>query len=249
MAFEKILLHPDKNTIVRMLMKGDGVRAVAKYLKEKYPGNKKLHLTTNTLQKFRVEKLKLEGTALEAVKEATKKKIEIKEDKKEDTQIRRLPAYKEKLKEVIDYHVDLQNELKQLLILIKARTEDLFDKAANGQITINEEANLQKYFSSWTTTIERWAKYIEKIADKTVETNVNINVIEDQMATIREAIRETLNEFEPEIAIKFIDKLNSKMSNLSYREPRQVGFNEIKRDVRLLSSEIEVNEIVGEFDE
>ena len=189
MAFEKLLLHPDKNVIVKMLMRGDGVRAISKYLKEKYPNNKKMQLTTNTLQKFRTEKLNLEGEALEAVKEATKQSAEIKKEKKEDAQIKRIPAYKEKLKEVVDYHVDLQNELKQLLILIKARTEDLFDKASNGQITINEEANLQRYFASWTTTIERWAKYIEKIADKTIETNVNITVIEDQMSVIREAIR------------------------------------------------------------
>jgi plasmid stabilization system protein ParE len=246
MAFEKILLHPDKNLIIRLLMKGEGVRAISKMLKEKYPDNKKLQLTANTLQDFRLQKLKIEGDALMAIKEETKKRIEQKDEKKEDTKIRQLPAYKEKLKEVIDYHVDLQNELKQLLILIKARTEDLFNRAAAGQITINEEANLQKYFSSWTTTIERWAKYIEKIADKTVETNVNINVIEDQMSVIREAIRETLNEFEPEVAIKFIDKLNSKIANLSYRPPKQVGFNEIRSDVRMLSAEIEVDQILDE---
>ena len=61
MAFEKILLHTDKNVIVKMLMRGDGVRAISKYLKEKYPNNKKMQLTTNTLQKFRTEKLNLEG--------------------------------------------------------------------------------------------------------------------------------------------------------------------------------------------
>ena len=249
MAFEKLLLHPDKNVIVKMLMRGDGVRAISKYLKEKYPNNKKMQLTTNTLQKFRTEKLNLEGEALEAVKEATKQSAEIKKEKKEDAQIKRIPAYKEKLKEVVDYHVDLQNELKQLLILIKARTEDLFDKASNGQITINEEANLQRYFASWTTTIERWAKYIEKIADKTIETNVNITVIEDQMSVIREAIRETLNEFEPEIAIKFLDKLSSKIANLSYKAPKQIEFKEIKKDVKLITANIEVDDVIGELDE
>ncbi len=246
MVFEKILLHPDKNLIVRLLMKGEGVRSISKMLKEKYPDNKKLHVNANTLQDFRSKKLKIEGDALEAIKEETKKRTEMKDEKKEDTKIRQLPAYKEKIKEVIDYHVDLQNELKELLVLIKSRIEALFDKAASGQITTNEEANLQKYFASWTTTVERWAKYIEKIADKTVETNVNINVIEDQMSLIREAIRETLNEFEPDVAIKFIDKLNSKISNLSYRKPKQMGFNDIKKDVKMLTAEVEVNQILEE---
>jgi hypothetical protein len=238
MAFEKINSHPDRSTIVRMLARGDGVRAVAKYLREKYPRNKKMHLTANTLQRFRSEKLNIEGEALEAIKDATKQKKEITAEEQTDKQIKNNPIFQEKIKEAVEFHVDLQKELKELLVLIKARTEDLFDRASRGDITVNEEANLQRYFQSWTTTIERWAKYIEKIADKTVETNVNITVIEDQMSVIREAIRETLAELQPEVAIKFLDKINSKMAGLSYRAPKQVEFSEIRDDVQMLTAAI-----------
>lgn len=238
MAFEKILTHPDRNVITRMLLQGDGVRTISKYLKNKYPDDKSKQITPNLLQQFRSQKLNVEGKALEAIKDMAKTKHIKMEVQKEDTKIRNMTAFKEKLEEVATYHVDLQKELTELLILIRARTEDLFNKAASGQITINEEANLQRYLQSWTTTIERWAKYIEKIADKTVETNVNITVIEDQMSIIREAIRETLSELSPEVAIKFLDKLNSKMSSLSYRPPKKVEFGEIRTDVQLLTQSI-----------
>jgi len=237
----KVLSHPDKNTIVRMLTEGQGVRTVAKFLKEKYPKDKGKQISVPTLQSFRKEKLNLEGDALDAIKQATKDKQQLKEAKKEDAQIRRLPAYKEKVKEIISYHVDIQNELKELLILVKARIEDLFDRAAMGEITINEEANLQRYFQIVTVTIERWAKYVEKIADRTIETtNVNITVIEDQMSLMREAIRETILEMDPDLAVKFLDRLNRKVTTLSYRRgSSDMSFQEIRTDVQQLTETVE----------
>lgn len=236
----KILLHPDKNTVIRMLMEGKGVRTVAKFLREKYPKDRSKHISTPTLQTFRKQKLNLDGDALGVIKQATKERYHRKMAKKEDAQIRRLPAYKEKLKEVISYHVDIQNELKELLVLVKARIEDLFNKAADGDITINEEANLQRYFQLITTTIERWAKYVEKIADRTVQTtNVNITVIEDQMSIMREAVRETISEMSPDLAIRFLDRLNQKITMLSYRKNPDISFQKIKTDVHQLSKTIE----------
>jgi hypothetical protein len=256
MAFEKVLNHPDKNVIIRMLLQGRGVRYVSYFLMEKYPKNKELHITFKTLQAFRRDKLNIEGAALEAIKEAAedkrverehvaKGKEKVKKKAKEKVKkavakenlVLKSPAYKEKIKEAISYHVDLQQELRELMVLIKSRAEDLFDRAKDGNLSINEEANLQRYFQAWTTTIERWAKYIEKIADRTIETNVNINVIEDQMALIREAIRETLSEFEPEIAIKFLDRLNTKMALLSYRPQKTTSpsMREIRTDVEVLT--------------
>jgi hypothetical protein len=158
MSFEKILGHPSKNLIVRMLTQGRGVRAVAKELKNMYPNDKKLQLSVPTLQKFRKEKLNLEGDTLDAVKQATKEKRLIKQEKKEDTQLRKIPAFRDAVAKAVNMHVDIRQELQELLTTVKSRVEDLFDKAANGSLSVNEEANLQKYFASWTTTIQNWAK-------------------------------------------------------------------------------------------
>lgn len=244
MSFSKVLSHPNKNIIVRMLTRGDGVRKVAQYLKERYPKDKSKQISVPTLQAFRKQKLNIEGEALEVIKVAAREKRQVKNSKHESAQIRKLPAYKEKVKEIINYHVDIQNELKELMILVKARIEDLFDKAMRGEITINEEANLQRYFQIVTTTIERWAKYVEKIADKTVETNVNITVIENQMSLMREAVREVIEEMDPEMAIKFLDKLNNKMTTLSYKHKSDsVTFEEIKNDTHMLTTNVvEIND-------
>ena len=113
MAFEKVLNHPDKNVIIRMLLQGRGVRYVAYYLMHKYPNNKDMHITFKTLQAFRKLKLNIEGVALEAIKEAAEDKrterehvAKVKEKKKKKAKekvkkevakenlILRSPAYK-----------------------------------------------------------------------------------------------------------------------------------------------------------
>lgn len=248
-SFAKILGHPNKNLIVRMLTQGHGVRAVAKELKKLHPNNKKLHISVPTLQKFRKEKLNLEGEALEAVKQATKEKTAVKEAKKEDTQLRKIPAFRDAVEKAANVHVDIRHELQALLVTVKTRVEDLFDRAAAGTLSVNEEANLHKYFASWTTTIQQWAKYVDKIADKTIETNVNITVIEDQMAAIRAAVRETIEEeMDQETATRFMQRLSQKITELSYRQKAQQSMTEIHSDTQALAEKIQDAEVDNESD-
>lgn len=245
MTFKKILTHPSRTKIVRMLKQGLGVREVAKRIREMHPDDKKLHLTPGTLQKFRKEKLDLDAEAIKMLKDAEKDKQEIREARKEDSQLRGMPVYREVLQKALDAHVDIRQSLANIEALVSARIEAIFDKGSN--ISTNEDANLQKYFSTYITTIERWAKYIDKIADQTIEANVNVTVIEDQMAVIRECIRETLMEVNPELAVRFFEKLEKRLSTLSYRPQPPGSFSEIRQEVKVLSAD--VGEIVTDDEE
>ena len=238
MSFNKILTHPSRTKIIRMLTKGMGVREVAKIIREMHPDNKKLHLTPTTLQKFRKEKLDLDAEAIKEIKEAESDKREVRDEKKENTQLKGMPIYKEKLQEALDLHIDIRQQLANLSVLINARIENIFNRAQLGGVSTNEEQNLQKYFATYITVLEKWAKYIDKIADQTIETNVNITVIEDQMAVIRECIRETLMEIDPEMAVRFFSKLERKLSTLSYRT-QNTSFGEMHQNVKVLSANVE----------
>ncbi len=248
MSFKKILTHPDVNAIVRMLSRGDGIRKVAKALKEMHPNDKKLHLSTPTLQKFRTQHLKIEGDALEIIKQTTKEKKEIKEFKKEQTAVKNLPAYKEVLKESVGLHIEIQQELREMFVFLKARFESLFDKLQTGESTVVDEQSLQKYFQVWITAIEKQAKYVDKIADHKIETtNVNITIIQDQMTVLREAVRETmLEEMDARCQVRFLEKLDSKMKDLNYRQDSSMSFAKIHNDVKTLTTTAEDVEIDGD---
>jgi len=217
MAFPKIMEHPDKNRIVKWLLEGKGVRRVSKMLREMYPDDKEKQLSVPTLQDFRKKHLKLEGDALEDVKKAKRQHDGEKTLQKEHTQVKNLPTYKQKLNEVVDLHLDIKRGLVGMEKLITARLEDLFDMAARGEATIDKEKLLQGYFDRYFMMIDKWAKYVDKVADFKIEANVNVTVIQDQMAVLRQVVYELLREMDPELAIGFLDRLNNHVRTLTYR--------------------------------
>ena len=240
---KKLMCHPDKKRIIKMLMEGVSVREVAQRLKEMYPDDKKLHLSVPLLQAFRKDKLNLSGETLDAIQQVQREKLPPMEKTLTDNQVNNMllknSAYKEKLEEALNLHIDIRQQLANMSVLIHARMEDIFNRAQAGKVSTVDEQNLQRYFQTYITVIEKWAKYIDKIADHTIETNVNITVIEDQMSVIRGCIRETLGEVNPELAIKFFSKLEKKMAELSYRPQKQESFTEIRDDVMMLTEDIQ----------
>jgi hypothetical protein len=238
--FPKVMGHPKKNWVVKMLKGKMGVRKISEALKEMYPDNNNLWLSPGTLQKFRKEHLQVEGEALKYMKDIAREEKLEKDVKKEHNQIRRLPSYKEKIKEAVDLHIDIKEQLTKLSLIIESRVEDLFDKAQRGEATTNQERNLQGYLNTYIATIEKWAKYIDKIADQRIETNINVTVIEDQMSLIREAVREVIMEMDSKLAEKFLENLNKKMKELSYRNKPE-KLEKIHSDVKILGAKI-INE-------
>jgi len=67
---KKIIKHVDKEEIIEQVTNGESVRGIASWLKNKYPNNKSLWLSSVTLQKFRKDKLQLEGKVLKDIQEA-----------------------------------------------------------------------------------------------------------------------------------------------------------------------------------
>lgn len=240
MAFPKIMKHPHKSMIVRLLTEGKGVREVAKILKQSFPDTPELHISSNTLQKFRQEHLQLDKDALEQIKREERAKVRQKEQKKEHTQVRNLPSYRKKLQETVDVHIDIRKSLGELDGLLRERIEDFFDKAQAGTASIMEEKLLQGYFDRYFTLLDKWAKYVDKLADLRVETNVNVTLIQDQMAALRRVVLKLLNKMDPDKAILFMEELNREMSQFEYEKPKQQSLEEIRNDLAALpSAEVE----------
>ena len=65
---KKVLNHPDKEDMIKRLLGGDSVKEVERWLKEKYPRSKRLHVSYMTLQKFRADHLNLKGDVLGDIK-------------------------------------------------------------------------------------------------------------------------------------------------------------------------------------
>jgi len=215
---KKILKHPDKEEIIEMLNNGESVRGVEAKLKEKYPNNKGLWLSSVTLQKFRKDHLQLEGRVLKDIQEAGRVQKQMVEEQDRQKQLEASDAYNRKLNEIVDSKLDVARKILELDKIIETRMEYWFNAVASGEESASKgDKELRQFMDRQMNLLAQYKKFVEGLADKTIDHNVNITVFNDQIAVIRDVIRECIADFEPERAMLFLEKLNEKMANTTYR--------------------------------
>jgi len=211
----KVLNHPDKEEIIRLLLDGDSVKEVERWLKRKYPKSKRLQISYMTIQKFRSEHLNLKGEILDDIKN---KRAEVKKDV-EVAETRMLvsssSSYQDKIEEIASSELDVSRRLLELDALIGARIEYYYNLLENGG-SIREDKIFIEYINTLKSLMQDWKKYIEGFADKKIEHNVNVNVINSQVNALKEVMYEIIQEMSPELIPIFINKVNKKMTNIEY---------------------------------
>lgn len=259
-TFAKVLAHPDVDEIIDMLRAGTGVRTIDYHLKEKYPDDKTKHISYHTLHDFRHDKLNIDAQVIDKIKRK-ERQLELKKRKKmqekinlqgiqeQDKQVKKQPAYRRAIEEAAKLQLDIRTELSELIVVTKKRIEDLFNRAQVGGLSTNEERNLLSYLPILTNALEKWMKYVEKTPDHTYEANININIVEDQMAVFREVVREVFMELDPSIAPKFLEKLNEKMKNLQNKQESKNSFKNIHKDTMSLSQKFHKIEDAEELED
>jgi hypothetical protein len=208
---KKVLIHPDKEDIIRMLLEGESVKSVEAWIKEKYPRKKRMHISYMTLQKFRSEHLNLKGEVLEDIKN---RRTEIDKESSEAEArmiVQSSSAYMQKIDEIASTELDVTRRLLEMDALINSRIEFYYNMLQNGG-SIKEDKIFIDYINTMKSLMQDWKKYVEGFADQKIEHNININVINEQARILRESIMEVLYELNPELVSKFVLKLNSKLS-------------------------------------
>lgn len=210
--------HPDKEEIIEMLNNGESVRGIESKLKEKYPNNKKLWLSSVTLQTFRKNKLQLEGKVLKDIQEVGRVQKQQLEEQERQQQLEASDAYNRKISEIVDSKLDVARKILQLDKVIETRMEYWYNAVASGEAVASKgDKELRQFIDRQMALLGQYKKFVEGLADKTVDYNVNVTVMNDQIDVLRDVIRECIAEFEPDVALRFMEKMKSKMSALSYR--------------------------------
>lgn len=213
----KVLRHPDKESIIKKLLSGDSVKEVERWLKTKYPRTKRLHISYMTLQKFRSENLDLRGDVLEEVKnrrsDADKDAIE----SEAKMIIASSSAYQDKISEIADAELDVTRRLLEMDKLINSRIKYYYNLLSDGG-TIKEDKIFLEYVNTMKGIMQDWKKYIEGVADKKIEHNINVNVVNEHASALKMAVLDVLSELNPELIPIFVNKLNIKMNELSFND-------------------------------
>lgn len=215
----KILLHSEKDEIIRRLTSGDSVRSVAAWLNDKFPAKSQSHLrlAPSTLQQFRKEFLNLSGEVLADITEAGALTRETIKHEMEMEEVRGIGSYKEAIQSIVNEKIDVQRELIEIFHILKSRIEVFYDRLAVNDFNDKQERSFQGYITQLLAAMESYKKFVEGYTEKT-ESTININVMQGQVGIIREAVREVISDLDPELAVKFMGKLNEKMRALQYRD-------------------------------
>lgn len=221
---KKIMKHPDKEDIIEMLNNGESVRGIESKLKKKYPTNKSLWLSSVTLQKFRKDKLQLEGKVLKDIQEAGRSQQQQLEEQGRQKALESSDAYKKKINEIVDSKLDVAKKILQLDLVIESRMEYWFNAVSSGEETAAKgDKELRQFMDRQMALLAQYKKFVEGMADRTVDYNVNIKVMDEQITIIRDVIRECIASFDPEQAMLFMDKLSKRLANTSYRPQELVA--------------------------
>lgn len=245
----KILKHPDKDKIIEWLNNGESVRGVEAKIKEKYPNNKRLWLTSVTLQSFRKKHLQLEGKVLQDIQEALGEQNKKIDEQRKREQLESSDAYKKKINEIVDSKLDVSKRILQLDRVIESRIEYWYNAVASGEESAAKgDKELRQFLDRQMANLAQYKKFVEGLNDKSSEYNLNITVINDQISVLRDVVRDCIAEFEPDIAAKFMEKLNNRLTNVSYRPDPSLGMRSQVKLKELQDAEFEVL-LGGEIDD
>ena len=130
---KKVLNHPDKEEIITALTEGVSVRELEAKLKEKYANNKKLWLSSVTLQAFRKNYLKLDGKVLKDLQETGRVQKQVVEEQHRQHQLEQSDAYNKKLNEIVDSKLDVARKILLVDKVIESRMEYWYNAVASGE--------------------------------------------------------------------------------------------------------------------
>jgi len=237
----KIMSHPDKEEIIKWLTDGTSVRDIESRLAQRYPKRNQAHLRASfsTIQSFKKTYLNLNQDLIEKVRESKRLSEKIINQEEIKAGVEATASYKDAIKNLAEAEMDTRQEILKVWTIIENRLSVLFDKASENNYIDNKiETLMQGYLNQFMNVISQQKKYEEGFREQ-VDVNINVNVMTDQVRMMQDALRETLEDVDPELTVLFMGKLNEKMKTASLGITPEAAKHSLIIDNRLKTSEID----------
>jgi hypothetical protein len=227
MKGNKVLNHPEREEIIKKLVSGDSLKSVEEWLKKKHPRTPRLQISYMTLQKFRKEHLHIEGEVLDKIKQARREQGQESEELEARAIIVASSAYQDKINEIVSNELDANRKLLEMSALIGARMEYYFNSLNQGS-NIQQDKMFLDLVNAQRGLVQDWKKFVEGVADKKIEHNINVSVINEQVTVIKSIVFEVLQEMSPELIPVFVEKVNSRLENTRHGTPTYESYQQIE---------------------
>jgi len=212
----KVFGHPEREEIIKKLLNGESVKKVEAWLKRKHPRKRRLQISYATLQKFRKEHLGVHGEVLDNLKTARKESDSDSDALNARSIISNSSAYQQKLDEIVSTELDANRKILEMLTLVSTRIEFYFNTLQTNNGSLKEDKMLIDLLNTQRGLVQDWKKYVEGVADKTIDHNINITVVNEQVTVLKNIVFEVLQDLDPSLIPMFVEKVNSKLINTKH---------------------------------
>lgn len=225
MDYSDIIDHPDYEEIVSKVVTGVSAKDICQWLKVKYPDKeqKSLHLSQKRLQEF----VNGHSNLMDVLK---KDIVKIQKGEKVDNKLAESlmnnKTVKERVVEWVDTQVDIKKFITELVLLARARMEQVFDAIQQNPTSTKPDYVLLKYFETLFLACEKFDRIVNNSPDQIIQHNYTVQVMEQNVAIFQEAVRKTLAQMDTEASLQFVEILNEELAKLKRPEEVVTGKDE-----------------------
>lgn len=245
-ALAKIINHPDKDEIIAKLVLNLTPQEINIWLKNKYEqvGDAKLIIGVSTLKKFKEEYLDLYKTIQNDAMTLYSNSVEIVPTTDPVALVNSNKEYKKMLQDYLEKEVDLKTLMKEMIVAVRARIEQLFVLVQQNPQYTKPDYVLIQWFQTLTNLLEKQETIINGSPDKIIQqNNINIQILDQHVNVFQKVIREVISRLDYETSLLFVDILNQELQKI-----KPITENILPVDIRLSEAQKLEEMISGQLD-
>lgn len=211
--FSILLAHPLAEEIITKLITGTSSKDISQWLRLKYPDKeqKHLHISSKLLDEYANKHI---GNLMEQLQ----KDVSILKSNptpKIAASLLNNKTYRERLVDLIDQEVDIKKMIKELILMIRERTEQIFDRIQESPTSLGKgDYTLIKYFELLLNATEKFDKIHNNAPDQIIQHNITVQMVDKYKIVFQEAVRKTLAHMDTESSILFMEILSEELQKL-----------------------------------
>jgi len=216
-SLNKIINHPDKDELISKLTLNISPKEINSWLKDKYEqvGDAQLIIGISSLKQFKDE-------YLDAYKAIQADAIALYQYNMEPSAssdplslINSNKEYKRMLQQYLEQEVDLKVLMKEMIVAVRARIEQLFVLVQQNPANTKPDYVLIQWFQTLTNLLEKQETIINGSPDKIIQqNNINIQILDQHIHVFHKVIRDVIARLDYETSLLFVDILNEELKKL-----------------------------------
>lgn len=141
-------------------------------------------------------------------------------------------VWKQRIEEAAGQELDIKKKVHNILHILEARAEQIFDLIQSNPESTKADYIFTKYMEILGNNLEKADRIVNGKPDVRIEHTYTVQMVEQQSASIQEAIRRVLERMDPEFSNLFMDLMAEEMAKTKGELPKanvvKSSFEEMK---------------------